>query len=390
MVRDSVDAWRAVDGLLYVPPVTTYESSPLLPGMVSQATWRNDTTGLQVAFVTIIGGTHTYPVPTVQTGYDCTDGMWAFFSQFLTPTSDAPRIVSQPVRNVQVAGQPASFWVAAAGLAPLHYQWQRNGVDIDGATANWLNVPAADDATFQAVVSNSAGSVVSSAAPLLVKPLQADPLITAQPADQSVTAGQPASFTVSAAGATPLSYQWKKNGVNIAGARSDTLDIPAAITADDGAAFSVAIGSVTSTRAILRVTPAAGAPIILTNPVRERVLTNQRGTFSVNAWSASPLTYQWQKGTITGNMADIPGATESSYTTPLTTLEIRSTLEPLPPTSATLVLDSVSWDFFPERDARLRAWVEAGGHLVVVGPQLSQGDKLRWIPLSFTAPRKSA
>jgi hypothetical protein len=33
-----------------------------------------------VAFVTIIGGTHTYPTPTIDTGYDFTDGLWAFFT----------------------------------------------------------------------------------------------------------------------------------------------------------------------------------------------------------------------------------------------------------------------------------------------------------------------
>ena len=32
MVKDTVDAWRAADGLLNATPVTTYESSPLIPG----------------------------------------------------------------------------------------------------------------------------------------------------------------------------------------------------------------------------------------------------------------------------------------------------------------------------------------------------------------------
>jgi hypothetical protein len=67
------------------------------------------------------------------------------------------------------------------------------------------------------------------------------------------------------------------------------------------------------------------------------------------------------------------------------TLEVRTSLEPLPPTGATLVLDSTSWNIFPERDARLKAWVENGGHLVVTGRQMRTGD-LRWIPLSFAAP----
>src|SRR6476661_8253544 len=35
--------------------------------------------------------------------------------------------------------------------------------------------------------------------------------ISAPPVSQSVTEGQPASFSVQASGAAPLSYQWRKN-----------------------------------------------------------------------------------------------------------------------------------------------------------------------------------
>jgi len=62
--------------------------------------------------------------------------------------------------------------------------------------------------------------------------------------------------------------------------------------------------------------------------------------------------------------------------------EVRTTLEPLPPPSATLVLDSLSWNIFPERDAALKAWVEAGGHLVFSGSPMSD-ETLRWVPLDF-------
>jgi hypothetical protein len=70
------------------------------------------------------------------------------------------------------------------------------------------------------------------------------------------------------------------------------------------------------------------------------------------------------------------------------TLEIRTSLEPLPPAGATLMLNSSLWNVFPERDARLKAWVEAGGDLVVDGWRARAGDTLKWIPLSFAAPPK--
>jgi hypothetical protein len=182
MVKDTVDAWRAANGVLHATPVTTFESSPLIPGMVSQATWRGGTGGAQVAFVTITGGTHTYPTPGVQTGYDFTAGLWDFFSQFLTSRQASPKIVSQPVSSSQISGQPASFWVSATGTAPLSCQWQRNGVDIPDATANWYTVPVAtlanNGATFRAVAG----------APIILKNPERARVLTGQKASFSVTA----------------------------------------------------------------------------------------------------------------------------------------------------------------------------------------------------------
>jgi poly(3-hydroxybutyrate) depolymerase len=322
MAKDTLDAWRAVNGLMGAAPVTTYESSPLQPGHVSQATWSDDAGGLQAAFVTIVGGTHTYATSGIETGYDCTDGLWAFFSRFLTPASDAPAIVSQPADNMQFAGSPASFRAVATGAAPLSYQWQKNGVDIAGATSGWYTVPAtavADDgALYRAVVTNTSGSVASAAAKLTVKAASAGPGTDVQPSDQSVASGQPVTFTVAASGAGPFRYQWSENGVPVPGATGDTLQIPAAITWDSGAAYTVAVsgpqGSVTSNRATLAVARASGVPIILANPARFRTIPGQAASFSVSAWSLSPMAYQWQKGGFGVAMANIPGATDATYT----------------------------------------------------------------------------
>ena len=73
------------------------------------------------------------------------------------------------------------------------------------------------------------------------------------------------------------------------------------------------------------------------------------------------------------------------------TFEARTSLEPLPPAGATLLLASDLWNIFPERDARLRAWVEAGGHLVLVSPHAHGSDEgLRWVPLSSVDTRRHA
>jgi len=329
MVKDTVDAWRMSDGLMRAAPVTTYEASPLIPGRVTQATWRGGLNGTQVAFVTIIGGTHAVPTPSVQTGYNVAEGLWTFFSQYLTGREATPRFVSNPVNNVQAAGQPASFWAVATGDGPLAYQWQKNGANISGATSMWYTTPvtslADSNATFRAIVFNGAGSATSAVATLAVSPATLSaPVVDAQPTNAEVLAGQPVAFAVSAGGTGPFFYQWQKNGMDIAGATSPTCALAAALMPDCGAGFrakiSNAAGSVTSVRATLTVGPRLGAPFLLADPVRARVLTNQPAQFAVSAWSALPAHYQWQKGTVTGNSYDIPGATSSAYTVPSPTL----------------------------------------------------------------------
>ena len=98
--------------------------------------------------------------------------------------STPPSITTQPASRTVSAGQTARFRVVAAGTAPLHYQWQKNGVNIAAATAATYTTPATttsdSGATFRAVVSNSAGTVTSSAATLTVN-TSAAPAIQVSP-----------------------------------------------------------------------------------------------------------------------------------------------------------------------------------------------------------------
>src|SRR5579862_7723550 len=65
------------------------------------------------------------------------------------------------------------------------------------------------------------------------------PKITIQPVSQTVPVGQPATFTVSAASNSPLTYQWRKNGSNIAGAASSSYTTPPTTATDSGSTFQV-------------------------------------------------------------------------------------------------------------------------------------------------------
>lgn len=85
----------------------------------------------------------------------------------------APLITAQPSDLTVIAGQPATFSVAANGDAPITYQWRRGGVNIDGATAAsyTLALPQLADSgsVWSVVVSNAAGSMTSAGATLTVK-----------------------------------------------------------------------------------------------------------------------------------------------------------------------------------------------------------------------------
>lgn len=229
-----------------------------------------------------------------------------------------PRILVQPQPATVNAGQPASFTSSAAGAGILAYQWRKNGANIPGATAPAYLTPAAtpadNGAQFSVAITGANGTQISANALLTVN---AAPVITTQPANDTVAVGQTGFFAVVATGSAPLAYQWKKNGIVIAGATAASYTTPPATTADNFAQFTVTVsngaGSVTSAIAVLVVTSAP--PVITTQPVSISVPVGKPGLFSVAATGSAPLTYQWRK-----NGVNIPGATSASYMTPPPTM----------------------------------------------------------------------
>jgi hypothetical protein len=86
-----------------------------------------------------------------------------------------PTITTQPMNQTVTAGQNATFTVVATGTAPLTYQWQKNGVNISGATNPSYTTPLAtmldNLSTYRVKVANDAGSINSNSATLTVKTL---------------------------------------------------------------------------------------------------------------------------------------------------------------------------------------------------------------------------
>lgn len=96
------------------------------------------------------------------------------------------------------------------------------------------------------------------------------PSITQQPASQTVSVGQPVTFTVGASGAPPLAYQWQRNHADIAGATSSSYTIASVSAADNGALFRCRVtnasGNVLSNDATLTVTNNAPPVATITQP----------------------------------------------------------------------------------------------------------------------------
>lgn len=235
------------------------------------------------------------------------------------PSAVAPSISAQPVAQTVSAGATATFTVTATGSAPLSYQWKKGGAAISGATSTTYTTPATTMAdtgsSFTVTVSNSAGTATSSAAVLTVQPNP--PGISVQPTNQTVMGGWAATFTVTATGIAPLSYQWNKGGTAIPGATSASYITPPTVAADSGSSFTVTVsnsgGSTTSSSAVLTIQ--SRAPGISVQPINQTVVMGATVTFAVTAAGTGPLSYQWNKGGTA-----ITGATFTTYTTPPATL----------------------------------------------------------------------
>lgn len=201
----------------------------------------------------------------------------------------APIITTQPLSQTATVGSTVVFSVSATGLPAPTYQWNFNGASILGATSPTLTlskVQLKNVGSYTVTVSNSLGSVTSSAATL--SGTSPTPIILTPPANLTVTAGQTATFSVEATGTEALTYQWRRNGFPIVGATGASL-VLSNVSRTDADYYDVVLAAglsaLTSPVVRLLVAPTAYVTTVAPDPAWDLQLESPGG----NGISVTPL-----------------------------------------------------------------------------------------------------
>ena len=222
-----------------------------------------------------------------------------------------PTIIVQPVSQTLTNGATLNLSVTATGSPTLTYQWSLNGTAIPGATSaalSLLNVQESLEGNYVCVVSNPYGTATSQVAVITV---QSPPQIfdNGQPQPLTVIQGSNSTFSVSATGDQPFSYQWRFNGTNITAATNNPLVLTGVLTNQAGN-YSVVVsnpfGSATSSNALLtvRVPPFI---VVQPTPTNQTVIVGSNATITVVAGGDPTLMYQWRL-----NGTNVTGATAAT------------------------------------------------------------------------------
>ena len=259
------------------------------------------------------------PITATDTGlYECvvSNECNLVTSQSATLTLAEPaEVVAEPVSQTTCPGTGAIFSVGVAGSPPFTYQWRKDGVEIDGATADLLIIDplTVDNAgAYSVSVINVCGETASAAADLAVESTLE---ITGQPSSQAVCPGEGITLSVQASGASDLTYQWSRDGEDLPDATAETLTLKATTESDAGS-YSVVVSDACDSESSLPAILSVREPATVLGPPSDRaVCPGGSAVLEVLVAGTAPLELQWLKDGV-----EIADAESATLTLPTVTL----------------------------------------------------------------------
>ncbi|MCC7375252.1 MAG: PKD domain-containing protein [Verrucomicrobiales bacterium] len=208
-----------------------------------------------------------------------------------------PRITQQPSAPSQPLDlcSQLSLQVAAESCPALTYQWRFAGQPILSATNPVHFIPSVNPLTagaYDAVVANKNGAVTSEVARVRLNP---SPFIVRNPASTANNLCDQVTFKLGTNVCDDAIFQWRHNGLPIAGQTSTTLILPSLTPAHVGDYDVVASfggGAVTSQVASVRIE----APPVVRSPDKSTYALCESVTLQVAAPACPDVRFQWRFG----------------------------------------------------------------------------------------------
>ncbi len=249
-------------------------------------------------------------------------GLAATFRAGTVDCSAPPAISAQPTSRTINGGQPTTLTVTATGEGALTYQWYQGTAPSTttpvGTNGNALAVSPSATTNYWVKITNACGSVSSITATVTV----CHPVVIAtQPATQTIASGGTATFTVTAGGSGPFSYQWYEGasgttttpvGTNNSSFTTPSLSVSRSywVRVTSTCNGSASINSNTATVCI--------APTVVIQPSSVAIGSGSTTTLTAVPGGTGPFSYQWYEGT-SGITTTPVGTNSSTFTTPALT-----------------------------------------------------------------------
>ncbi|MCC7015416.1 MAG: immunoglobulin domain-containing protein [Planctomycetes bacterium] len=225
--------------------------------------------------------------------------------------SEAPSPVQNPPSSAGACqGSALQLTFVASGSPAPTYQWQRNDVDIVGATSSSYTIASMQPAnvgTYRCVATNACGVALSS---ICAVNMTTVPVFSQQPQSVSVCSGTNAQLSVALSNFLPgTSYVWLRNNVQVPGAANAVLNLSPVTAGNAGTYVCLATNSCGFTFSNQAIVTAYTLPDITTHPVSQSFCVGVGFAFSVGISNPAPAaSYQWRK-----DGSPILGATSASY-----------------------------------------------------------------------------